>query len=153
MVFSKWSSFWVMKAERNRMQDCCLLLAEPGNQCSNISLVIGTSAMLPKHKAEMEWYMCAVLSVSNFCLWNPSIQKCEYSIFNKKPPAESTVSNVKQVKDCYLQSTRDTNTADLKIMTEKPDVASNTESSTEVILLLNKLILHKNNALMSLLPF
>lgn len=57
--------------------------------------------MLPKHKAEMEWYMCAVLSVSNFCLQNPSIQKCEYSIFNKKPPAESTVSNVKQVKDCY----------------------------------------------------
>lgn len=50
------------------------------------------------------------------------------------------------------QGTQNTPSPSLKIMTEKPDIASNTESFTEVTLLLNKLVLHKNNALM-LLPF
>lgn len=104
--------------------------------------------------------MCAALSVSNFCLQDLSIQRRECNIFNRKPPAESTVFKVMQVKDCYClaesnPSTSDTNTPSpsLKIVTEKPDIASNTESFTEVILLLNKLVLHKNNALMLFLPF
>lgn len=65
---------------------------EPGNQCSNFSLVTGISGLPPKHKAAMELYMLCSFKCLEVCLLNASIQKNECNILNSKSSAGSRAS-------------------------------------------------------------